>query len=1030
MRKKITRFITFIELSILFLSFLLFLIANRETLDFTAHKISKEYNIEYKKISGTLISGISLDDVTYKKRLLAKKVVIDWKVLPLLYRKLSFSDLELIELDIDTLKLFLKDHQSSQKERKSEENSLPFMSIESDKTLFSIKPYEDHDRKIKIENFFVKIKDLYTDLKNFKIKEFKTLLKSSFGKIAINGYAQDKKLFIDSLDVKELDIQKIVNSNLFPKDKNSSKSKKSSKPLPIDGIVFKKISLDLNPYRYREYELYDLKFLAYSGFFDMKYLYFDRIDTDIKTNAADLNLTGRIDKNKLFAKIKTFLKNSYLKRYTKKVDFNAFNPVVTNLEASQKEIRSTLYLHANDFLKDELKQYEIKLDDSKTVIFYDISKNLLKMRTKADIETLYTKKIEIENSLDLNKTVKFFGNIAVKGYRNLPKEAEKILRDLNISYKGDKKYLKGKLISSSLKGDFNIEGYKKMTLKLLAKDLNYNDLKASCKVNSLIDFANINNSKNIVKIESNYLNIDSKIKLGTPVRISSTILPSNSSSLKDIKLFPLCVDTNITDKLVSSKLSGKIMNGMFTYKTKQKSVDAGFHIDSSTVKLKGDLKEKLKLSADINSLRELQDEILKVYKFKKLPVDAQISFEITTDPKTFKSRIDINSPWFLYEYEKNRFLVTENFKSLIYADPKQIDIKNYSFNIIEKRFFAKKESNIYLNEQNITIDRFYINDKAFVKGFYKSREKKGVFRLKAKRFKYKANEGKITLNSDISLFIDKKSQKAEGKIDIEDALVTFKPPNNYQVNDKDIIIINKNRQSKKDKKDDNLSIDIKITNKKPVVYKTDDIEIEANVDLTLWKEAKKSLEILGMTKILKGKVVKENKLFKIDHGELLFGGDPSNPYLNIDILHEKRPYEITITVTGTLESPVILFSSDPYLSQSDILSLILFGTTSSQLTSGNGSASNQAISMFGNALAKDLADSLGIKLDRLALNTKEDGSIGVEIGKKVSKNVTIIYRNDVVSTIVIQYEHSPRFETDITIKPSSSGIDFIYKKEY
>jgi translocation and assembly module TamB len=172
------------------------------------------------------------------------------------------------------------------------------------------------------------------------------------------------------------------------------------------------------------------------------------------------------------------------------------------------------------------------------------------------------------------------------------------------------------------------------------------------------------------------------------------------------------------------------------------------------------------------------------------------------------------------------------------------------------------------------------------------------------------------------------------------------------------------------------------------------------------------------------------KEFKVQNGEILFAGEIFNPFLNINVSHQNDPYEIMININGLLDSPIINFSSTPFLTQSDILSILLFDSTTEDLFSSEGDSSKAAISMFGNTFAKELVENFGIKLDKLVLSTTEEGGFGLEVGKKISRKVTILYINDIVQTIKVKYQHSRRFETDITISPDTSGIDFLYKNEY
>ena len=192
----------------------------------------------------------------------------------------------------------------------------------------------------------------------------------------------------------------------------------------------------------------------------------------------------------------------------------------------------------------------------------------------------------------------------------------------------------------------------------------------------------------------------------------------------------------------------------------------------------------------------------------------------------------------------------------------------------------------------------------------------------------------------------------------------------------------------------------------------------------------KNLELLGRAIINKGTYRQRDKEFVIRNSEVLFGGDLYNPYLNIKAQHTHNPYVIDIDISGTLDAPIINFSSNPYLSQSDILSMLLFSSTTDSLFEGSSNSSNQAISMLGNTFAKEIVKNFGLTLDRLVLSTNDEGRLGIEIGKKISKKITIIYTNDIVQSVKVKYQHSDSYETDFMLSPESTGIDFIYKSEH
>lgn len=86
--------------------------------------------------------------------------------------------------------------------------------------------------------------------------------------------------------------------------------------------------------------------------------------------------------------------------------------------------------------------------------------------------------------------------------------------------------------------------------------------------------------------------------------------------------------------------------------------------------------------------------------------------------------------------------------------------------------------------------------------------------------------------------------------------------------------------------------------------------------------------------------------------------------------------------------------------------------------------------MLGNTFAKEIVKNFGLTLDKLVLSTTEEGGLGIEIGKKISQKITVIYTNDIVQSIKVRYQHSDNYETNLMISPESSGIDFLYKSEH
>jgi len=293
---------------------------------------------------------------------------------------------------------------------------------------------------------------------------------------------------------------------------------------------------------------------------------------------------------------------------------------------------------------------------------------------------------------------------------------------------------------------------------------------------------------------------------------------------------------------------------------------------------------------------------------------------------------------------------------------------------------------------------------------------------------YHLNEPEADLFMSINLryFSSLAKSSLKGKINILKGTLKYKPKNTHTVSDEDIVFVNQQKHKKDAKKEFDISVNIMTKNS--IKYILEKNRIDFVSDITLFKEKKEDMQVFGFVKIKDGVYYSDDKRFELGSGEILFSGEMLNPYLNLKAYYKKDPYDITILIGGKLDSPVLNFTSTPYLTQNDILSILLFNTKASSLTDST-SNSNPALSLFGSSFAKGVADSLGVKLDRIELSTTKNGTIGFELEKKINNKVTIIYQNDLVQTIKIRYKNTPNIETNLLFSPESSGIDIIYKNE-
>jgi len=153
-------------------------------------------------------------------------------------------------------------------------------------------------------------------------------------------------------------------------------------------------------------------------------------------------------------------------------------------------------------------------------------------------------------------------------------------------------------------------------------------------------------------------------------------------------------------------------------------------------------------------------------------------------------------------------------------------------------------------------------------------------------------------------------------------------------------------------------------------------------------------QFLGRIEARKGMVYFRKNEFKILHASADFV-DPSrmNPVLDIEAETQVREYLIRLAITGTAERAVVVYISEPSLSDTDILSLLALGKLGSELKGketgvGMGEAASFATGQFQDIFEQRARSLTGF--DRFQVDPyvgKSDTSVPrVTVGKELMQN--------------------------------------------
>lgn len=147
-----------------------------------------------------------------------------------------------------------------------------------------------------------------------------------------------------------------------------------------------------------------------------------------------------------------------------------------------------------------------------------------------------------------------------------------------------------------------------------------------------------------------------------------------------------------------------------------------------------------------------------------------------------------------------------------------------------------------------------------------------------------------------------------------------------------------------------------------------------------------------------GVIMVESRRFVVTGGDFIFEGrDRPDPALNVDVQYRGGGTQIFITLQGTAFEPQLQLSSEPPMSQADILSVIIFGRPTAGLNAGETrQLSAQALALVGQGSRREIEKILGPALSPDVFTVHSEISTGsaLEAGKYLSTDLYLRYRQN------------------------------------
>jgi translocation and assembly module TamB len=941
--------------------------------------------------------------------------------------------------------------------------------------------------ELSIKNANVDVQKVLSNKKSaILVDRYALNFQSDVGQIKINGGLKDDIVLLNDVNLTKIDTMALKamfapdnnesnetnetsqDDEVISVDKNETSAKEQNNLIPKK-VVLKVLHTDILAATFEPVKIENLALNIKDVSFDILKLMVEKgnIELDGETNLSNFKHKSTITNNTLLGNLIVIPNDELFTTYSLPIRREALGDIKIDFNASKDEVVANLNLKAKQLLivatdlnttdinvtdsnvsdaniseLNKTKPVNFDIDDLNSKVVFKVKSKKVEANTKIVLTTPYAKNISITNKFMMDNNISYDGAINIS--KVISPDGKRItpLNDFKIAYSGtlnsvdtqiSSEGLKGSFVSKDMKkGHFHLESKKVVAVgKILELPAELNATKVNLYVDIPIDFTNISNLKGKAKISSNVANVDADILYGKRVKIRvKTTIPKDSLLMnfdKNVKysaISPMLTnfemgDNDIKVTMKSSKLSANLSMLPFEKKVNGKIKIAGL-LATLLAKPNGDIVIK----TDVGSFNSLLSSVNQFYNIEGLPkVDGALNISMLVDNNKHAT-LNISSPKVIYHADRKTDHEIENVKVVLDKQGSQIRLKEYNLVYNKMKIFSTKPSIVNMDKENIIISQLWLNDQLKVSGNLDTKKMKGKIVADAATF-HLAHE-MIDLDSAIKIdtLLEGNSTSINGKVTLLGGDIHYDLATKTFPSDSDILIVQEMKKKEPSPFMDNLTMLINIDTKKPLIFKQGPINVQAKVNMGVHKSINSDPMILGSVDLVDGgSYIFQGKKFVLDKSHVYFTGDPSKPMLDITVKHRTiKNSRITINITGTPSAPNILFSSVPSMTKEQILSIILFD---SEEGAGTNSGDDM-MKMMGGAMAKSALSNLGVQLDHLVFG---EGN-SVEVGKKISDDVTVIYINGDIPEMQVKYDYSPSIEAVIGASERSESADVVYKKDF
>ena len=1031
-----------------------------------ADTFAPEYGISYRDITGNILTGVKIEELKFKDHRLAKEIGFSWNPVKLLYKRIAVTQIRAERINVDGIIALVDSFPASE----DNGSTAPFpLTVTVGKIYVSVDPFEQQG--VAIKKTLLESKDILYATDRLEVGGLRLKLDTNVTDLLLQASLRNGRLNIQDLDIHRLDTV-MLRSLIATTDNNQSVETRKSKSKTLNTntskstfipqrVLIQRLHADILPAVYKPIHIHTLNLNAKALKLDISRLVAEEgtIDLNGTTNLSNISEHGALRNNHFDGHIVLTPNQPLFDLYAPMIRKEAIGDISLDFNASKEKVNvdisakakhlfvSTKESNATDRDATDTNTTEpiiVNIDHLNTHLVYDVGSGRLDANLNMAADTPFTQGLMFQaqgtlakDNLDYSGLLKSDEVLLSDGKQIHPAE------DLKVRFKGDLKALKTSISAVGLEGYFNVEDFKKKghfhlkttepvvlrEMVTLPSELNATAMNAV--IDLPLNFQKLFPLHGTAKLSSNIADINADFLYGKTSTLKlSAIIPQDSllkqldKNIRWSAVSPLNATVNVTKEDIAVSINSSRIDAKMKVDPYKEIVEGWISLAGLLTTLETQKDRSVVIRTNVDSISRLLKTVDQFYHIPELPrVEGKADVTLLLSSKRPELLLTLTSPNVIYYADRKTTHDINDVKIVIGSNEKEIRLDSYQLTYNGMKFFSTKPSLIDLQEDQLTIKQIWLNDQLKVTGDVNLKTMEGELLAQADTFHFSHEMIDMDSKIDIKTVFNGENTDIKGKVTLLDGEIHYDLARQTFPTDSDILIVQDMKKKKSSPFMDHLSMAVQIDTQKPLVYKEGAANIKAKADIQIHKAVFSDPMVLGSIDIVDGSsYMFQGKKFVLEKSHIYLTGDPSKPLLDLTVKYKALRHLITIRITGTPSVPNVMFSSVPSLNKEQILSIILFD---SEEGAGTNDA-NEMMKMMGGAMAKSALNDLGVKIDHLVFG--QDGSI--EIGKKITKNVTVIYINGEIPEMKVKYQYNPSLDVVIGASERSESIDAVYIKDF